>query len=447
MVKVKLLRLQVFGLHFAYNYDVKFNNDVTFIYGANGCGKTTILNITEAIITGCLYKLFEYDFKEIVLDYMNNENESFINIRSIEKNRLETLFMGEAYTIEKIREPISSLRNEESNRKLRHLYFEKYEVLGRIHEIFNYVYLPLNRSLSYEYLNEDHRYIKNGTYGLYGRPSKNIAPERKDKSLEQVEALVYEKTYRMNAQITKINDKFRNEMLKSSLEINSSVDFQELLKEMKAYSKEEIKKIESAYINLLTELNIINEEEKDKYINYFDNIVIDMERVLNDESGVAVSLVLRYKDIMRIKELSRIAEKTEEQKAGARSSIELFLDTINSFLADNEEEKEIVIDSGGLIGFRTKYRKELISVHFLSSGERQLLIFFANLIFNVGKKKKGIFVVDEPELSLHLSWQKKFVEKTMSINPNLQLIFATHSPEFVGKYRNRMFKLEKQINK
>ena len=52
---MKLQRLIVSKLYGAYNYDVRFNSDITFLYGTNGCGKTTILNITEAIITGMLF--------------------------------------------------------------------------------------------------------------------------------------------------------------------------------------------------------------------------------------------------------------------------------------------------------------------------------------------------------------------------------------------------------
>ena len=32
-------------LHKVYNYDLKFNTDVTILYGENGSGKTTILSI------------------------------------------------------------------------------------------------------------------------------------------------------------------------------------------------------------------------------------------------------------------------------------------------------------------------------------------------------------------------------------------------------------------
>ena len=80
----------------------------------------------------------------------------------------------------------------------------------------------------------------------------------------------------------------------------------------------------------------------------------------------------------------------------------------------------------------------------MSSGEKQLIVFFANLIFGVNSNKSGIFVVDEPELSLHLSWQKVFIEKALKVSKNVQFIFATHSPEIVGKYRNKLKKIERE---
>ena len=55
-------------------------------------------------------------------------------------------------------------------------------------------------------------------------------------------------------------------------------------------------------------------------------------------------------------------------------------------------------------------------------------------------------MVDEPELSLHLSWQKMFIDKAMRINQNMQLIFATHAPEIVGCHRDKMVKLIKKIH-
>ena len=82
-----------------------------------------------------------------------------------------------------------------------------------------------------------------------------------------------------------------------------------------------------------------------------------------------------------------------------------------------------------------------ISIHDLSSGEKQIITFFAYLIFGLPNTNQSIFIVDEPELSLHLNWQRKFVDSIMSINKSVQLIFATHSPEMIGRHRNKAVKL------
>ena len=60
---MKIEKLEIKNLHKLYNYYVEFNPDLTFLYGTNGCGKTTILNIIEAIVSGRLigYGIFNQD--------------------------------------------------------------------------------------------------------------------------------------------------------------------------------------------------------------------------------------------------------------------------------------------------------------------------------------------------------------------------------------------------
>jgi len=67
----------------------------------------------------------------------------------------------------------------------------------------------------------------------------------------------------------------------------------------------------------------------------------------------------------------------------------------------------------------------------LSSGERQLLVMLAHLSLNSSLAGSGVFIVDEPELSLHIDWQEKFVDAIREANPNVQLILATHSPAII----------------
>ena len=160
---MKFLCLQVEKLYGHYNYDnIVFNSDVTFLYGLNGCGKTTILNITEAIITGQIYKLFDYDFQKITLQYAPKNNvkkiQEIVIVR--EDNRLLTIFEGQKNTIEINTEIIKESRGKDRDFERARYYFNRYEFLIEIKRIFNYVYLPLNRSsVVYDFDNDDSIYF------------------------------------------------------------------------------------------------------------------------------------------------------------------------------------------------------------------------------------------------------------------------------------------------
>ena len=68
------------------------------------------------------------------------------------------------------------------------------------------------------------------------------------------------------------------------------------------------------------------------------------------------------------------------------------------------------------------------------------------MIFGLSAGQSGIYIIDEPEASLHLAWQKKFVESIQKANRSIQLVFATHSPEIIGRYSDYAVKLQRKIN-
>ena len=80
----------------------------------------------------------------------------------------------------------------------------------------------------------------------------------------------------------------------------------------------------------------------------------------------------------------------------------------------------------------------------LSSGEKQLIILLVEALLQ--KNKKHIFLADEPELSLHIAWQRKIIPAIKKINPNAQIIVATHSPEVASKYKGSIFDMEELIS-
>lgn len=449
MYRVKLTRLIINKLYELYEYDVEFNNDITFLYGLNGCGKTTVLNITQSIITGNLFELLDYNFNKIQLFYIDSLGQTESITVTPNTNGLNVCFNGEEYTIEENKQLLKEISNSsEEYIKKHNYYFEKYEILRTINKMFNYVYLPLNRtSNSDSFYADDFRYY-NRIYHRrhYYSEIKNLPQNKRDKALMDVEMLIFETINKANLEITAINDMFRNNILKSSLDIGANSNIEQLNIQVSTYTKEKIKEIEKSYIKLLSDLDILSSEEKRTFTKFFKELLLLMDKKKSQDPLDSANLILHFIELNRIEKFTHIASNAETEKNKVKENIQLFEKTINEFIQQGANEKKVVITDEGEIGFRTDFSKDLISVQFLSSGERQLLIFFANLIFKVGKSSSGIFVVDEPELSLHLSWQKIFVETAIKINPNIQMIFATHSPEFIGKYRNKMVKLDKKLS-
>jgi len=62
----------------------------------------------------------------------------------------------------------------------------------------------------------------------------------------------------------------------------------------------------------------------------------------------------------------------------------------------------------------------------LSSGEKQILIILLTTLLS--DRKEYILLLDEPEISLHIDWQRSLIKNIRQINPNGQIIIATHSP-------------------
>lgn len=446
--KMKLENLFIEKLHGIYNYDVDFNEDITFLYGSNGCGKTTILNIVTSIVTGKIYELFFYDFKIIKLKYSNNDNVDVIEIKrkQDDKNRLKIIFEGRNETISKL----DNLNFQSSRRKiLLKEYFHENNILKDISRLFNYVYLPLSRSAYVDPIRSSRK-----NFWIEEEEIEEELYVTKDASLTRVQELIVNKILTINNEVNRLNNNFRDKILKTSINIYSEKkNFSDMINEIENSNEEKILEIQESYLNIMTNLKVINEREIEKYNNFFSSYIKKYEQITDENDGKVkhfpIDLVLQYSEISKIRKVVELAQQMEKDKKQAEKPLELFCSTLNSFLsrAGDIDSKNIIIETIGQPGvyFKIPNNQNKLSVQKLSSGEKQLIIFFANLIFGVNDRKNGIFIVDEPELSLHLTWQKLFIEQTLKINNNIQLIFATHSPEIVGRHRDKMYKLEKVL--
>jgi predicted ATPase len=72
---------------------------------------------------------------------------------------------------------------------------------------------------------------------------------------------------------------------------------------------------------------------------------------------------------------------------------------------------------------------ETLVPYQLSSGEKQMLAILLTVL--VEDNQPTVLFMDEPEVSLHIEWQKRLIDLLLELNPNVQIILTTHSPAVV----------------
>lgn len=72
---------------------------------------------------------------------------------------------------------------------------------------------------------------------------------------------------------------------------------------------------------------------------------------------------------------------------------------------------------------------ETLTPYQLSSGEKQMLVIMLTVLVENGEHYA--LLMDEPEISLHIEWQKRLIGLIRDINPNAQIILSTHSPALI----------------
>ncbi|TOB17249.1 hypothetical protein CGK11_24120, partial [Vibrio parahaemolyticus] len=139
----------------------------------------------------------------------------------------------------------------------------------------------------------------------------------------------------------------------------------------------------------------------------------------------------------QLHKIDRLFSKVETYQSDINkiyARLSRFESLVNKFL--NETGKKVQINNKGKLV--VKFAGNENDLEVLSSGERQIVIMLAHLVLNKRLRTDGVFIVDEPELSLHISWQDMFVDAIQEASPNLQIILATHSPSIIGG-RNYMY--------
>lgn len=116
------------------------------------------------------------------------------------------------------------------------------------------------------------------------------------------------------------------------------------------------------------------------------------------------------------------------QAQSIQENIDELFKVINDFFKDTNKSIEISKGNNSTLVF--KQDDKTISLEQLSAGEKQLLLILLKVFLL--EKKPAVVFMDEPEISLHLRWQREIINAIQKLNPASQLIISTHSPSMFG---------------
>jgi len=180
--------------------------------------------------------------------------------------------------------------------------------------------------------------------------------------------------------------------------------------------------IDNPIFNLnLSYINTFDVVEKSKDINTtFLDILI--ENLKNDFVRYQRDLSNQVEEAFNNKTATTQIDKIQS----LYNTKNLFIEKLNFLFKLTEK----VFDEKNF-NFKKNKVENPIEVTKLSSGEKQILIILLTTLLQ--DNKKFVFLLDEPEISLHVEWQRELINHLRELNPNSQLVLATHSPTLYYK--------------
>ena len=172
-------------------------------------------------------------------------------------------------------------------------------------------------------------------------------------------------------------------------------------------------------------------------IRFFDRPLINLEAVAKMDMSLTTELDWQLFQLQRkyldyqVNIGNRIIAALQSGEPDAAEKAQLLSAPKNRFqdIVDDlfEATGKKIIRSENEIQFSVL--GETLLPYLLSSGEKQILAILLTVL--VEDQQPYVLFMDEPEVSLHIDWQKRLIDLILELNPNVQIILTTHSPAVI----------------
>lgn len=451
------------GLHNSQNYELKFRDNKLILVSNNGAGKTTIVNIYYYFLSKQWNKLLEYTFKKIVC-IINDETieftkDFFQNLLQRDKKFIHKFSQNTLSKLNYISEIISSFDLFNMSTKEIEMLSEKFDIPSRvikdyIFEIYEkkenidshnnirsievklnsilknikIIYLPTYRRIEKDLINilpHLERSIKE--YEIQNRRSS----AKEENYLELVEFGMNDIQRKIEKRCQELKNHFYDK-LNTDL-IGSYLD-DILNKSYNEFNFKNISQIDEEVLNYILKRlddSVISKDGKDKLREFVHSLQFNY-------SNNSIEDKINAHFVWKLFQIYNFQQKEE-------SDILNLIDICNEYLGNdkkliyNKDEFKVEI----IINKQSNYHNKINHLFFydensykneksnriefkdLSSGEKQIISLFTHLVLS---PKEYYIIIDEPELSLSVPWQERFLNDILNLDKCKGLLAVTHSP-------------------
>lgn len=416
--------------------EAEFFEDCSIFIGPNGSGKTTFIEILRACLAVDLNQLARLDFMSCQIRLRSQDGA--VRTVQVERGQSESRLLDFTYKISKRVFPLRTFAVSDRDRypysvtKRHDLAVER--VRQQISSLVGLSSISVNRAN----LEADLGRRSEPGFGEWGNAV--------DFALNQIIKRLLQYRMRLFDTQAQIQRSLREEVLLSLIEPEEG---EQELNFSFFESEKERKRLSENLRRTFLRLGVSRKDLNKKVGSYVDDITQRVEKTkrffekVQDEFEDPNSVQHLLADLMgeRYQIIQSVTSRTLESDGQIEKlyePIRQFEEIVNRFF----DQKKISLSPSGFSVLGQPENREIALEH-LSSGEKQLLILLTEVFLQ--RRQKFVFITDEPELSLHIEWQGELLDSIRTLNPNAQIIIATHSPEIASSSPKRIVQMSRIV--